>query len=219
MTHFNYCSAFSWNNRRQKPCILSFDFNRLPYSDETCFQCCFSNKLYGLTFPFQIVSPSPMTWCISKHEWAFIHHNIFLSWARGPGFLRGDQSQFSMVKTWQVCKAGFSRQVRTSSPEGGWWSRSVRPKSHGKTAVTLDRVWKCDIWVCISWWDSKPVLASLGVNSSPRHPAAEGLIWLPPFPFSDSCTKLCVSLALSSGPLRAGSSQLEAQGETIIELN
>lgn len=198
----------------------SFDLNRLAYSEKTCFQCCFSNKLYELTFPFQMVSPSPMTLRISKHEWAFIHHNTFLSWAWGPGFPWGGQSQFSLVKAWQVCKAGFSREVRTSSQREAGHPTGCQTKEPWKDCSGLGpHVWKCDICVCISWWDSRPVLAGLCVNSSPRHPAAEGLIWLPAFPFSDSCTEQCVSLALVSVPLRPGIGQLEAQGETIIELN
>lgn len=96
------------------------DLNRLAYSDKTCFQGCFSNKLYELTFPVQMVSPSPMTLYISEHEWAQTYLNTLLSWARGPAFPWGHQSQSSLVKAWQVCKAGCSRGVRTSPPEGGW---------------------------------------------------------------------------------------------------
>lgn len=166
----------------------SSDLNRLAYSDKTSFQCCFSNKQYELTFPFQMASPSPMTLCISKHEWAFIHHNSLLPWARGPGFLWGDQSQFSVVKPWQVCKAGLSRGVRTSSPEGGWWSRSVRAmerlqwpwsvrESVTSVSAFLDGIpgqfWPVLVWIPAQgtqqqrgWFGSQPFLSLILAQSN-----------------------------------------------------
>lgn len=161
---------------------------------------------------------SPVMLHGSKHEWALMYHYTLLPWAQGPAFLWGTSEPFSLVKAWQVCKAGFSRGVRTSSPEGSW--SGCQTQEPWKACSGLGaHVWKCDICVCVSWWDSRPVLAGLGVNSSPKHPAAEGLIWLPAFPFSDSCTEQCVSLALVSVPLRPGRGQLEAQGETRIEFS
>lgn len=154
-----------------------------------------------------------------RWRYAYLSMNELLYIAALPCHGLGAQVSYGEIRVsfpwWRpgkFAKLGF--------PEGGWSSHRVsRPKSHGKTSVALDHCMKCDVCVCISWWDSRPLLASLGVNCSPRHPAAEGLIWLPAFPFSDACTEQCVSLALVSVPLRPGSGQLEAQGETIIELN
>lgn len=138
-----------------------------------------------------MVSPSPMTLRISEHEWAFIHHNTFLSWAWGPGFLWGDQSQFSLVQAWQVCKARFSRGVRTSCSEGGGWSHSVRLKTYGKAAVALDHMcgsvtsvsaflagipgqfWLVSVWIPAQgtqqqrgWFGSQPFLSLILAQSN-----------------------------------------------------
>lgn len=96
----------------------------------------------------------------------------------------------------------------------------VRPKNHEEIAVVLTTCIKVCIYVSVSLQNSRPILSFfLCANSTLRHLEEEAMIWLSAFPFSDSCTKQCVSLALVSIPFRPGISQLEAQVETVTELN
>lgn len=139
----------------------------------------------------------------------------------GPSFPMGRSESVFHGEGMASLQSWVFQRGQNLIPRG--WSvnpHGVRPESHGKSAVALDHM--CGSVTSVSaFLDGIPgqFWPVLSVNSSPRYLAAEGLIWLPALPFSDSCTEQCVSLALLSAPLRTGRGQLEAEGETIVELN